>query len=117
MRDHFRPLLIFTGGNAKLAEQQLTQIASHAAEARNRQVLLVGVQGTAKDIQTVLLSPAEQERAEHRFSISPGQFTVILLGKDGGEKLRSHFPISWNKLQSTIDAMPMRRAETRSDKP
>lgn len=117
MRDQFRPLLLFTGGNAKLAEQQMTEIASHPAEARNRQILLVGVQGTAKNIQTVLLSPAEQERTEHRFGISPGQFTVVLLGKDGGEKLRSHLPIPWNKLRSTIDAMPMRRTETRSDKP
>lgn len=111
MRGRYRPLLIFSGGNAKFAEQQMTEIAAHAAEARDRQVLLVGVQGTDSNVQTALLAPAEQERAQHRFGISPGQFVVILLGKDGGEKLRSSSPISWKKLRSTIDAMPMRQSE------
>ena len=111
MRDHYRPLLIFSGGDAKLAEQQMTAIVAHAPEANARQVLLVGVQGTSKSIQTALLSPAEEEMAEHRFGIQPGHFVVLLLGKDGGEKLRSSQPIPWSKLRSAIDAMPMRKFE------
>jgi hypothetical protein len=42
--------------------------------------------------------------------ISAG-FTAILIGKDGGEKLRSTSSISLQKLYNTIDAMPMRRQE------
>jgi hypothetical protein len=41
----------------------------------------------------------------------PNTFTIILLGKDGGEKYRSHQISSLNTLYKIIDVMPMRRAE------
>ncbi|RUA34255.1 MAG: hypothetical protein DSY77_06075 [Bacteroidetes bacterium] len=40
-------------------------------------------------------------------------FQNLLIGKDGGVKLRSNSPISNEKLFETIDAMPMRRREMR----
>jgi hypothetical protein len=43
----------------------------------------------------------------------PTGFTAILIGKDGGEKLRSAKPFPTALLEQTIDAMPMRRAGQR----
>ncbi|MCK8456780.1 MULTISPECIES: DUF4174 domain-containing protein [Sphingomonas] len=43
----------------------------------------------------------------------PSPFTAILIGKDGGEKLRSAKPFPAAVLEQTIDAMPMRRAGQR----
>ena len=43
----------------------------------------------------------------------PATFTAILIGKDGGEKLRSAKPLPNAVLEQTIDAMPMRRAGRR----
>jgi len=43
----------------------------------------------------------------------PTGFAAILIGKDGGEKLRSARPFSAAVLAETIDAMPMRRAGQR----
>ncbi len=43
----------------------------------------------------------------------PATFTAILIGKDGGEKLRSAHPFPAVVLERTIDAMPMRRAGRR----
>ena len=43
----------------------------------------------------------------------PATFTAILVGKDGGEKLRSAKPFAAAALEATIDAMPMRRAGQR----
>ncbi|WP_267414380.1 DUF4174 domain-containing protein [Sphingomonas sp. GC_Shp_4] len=40
-------------------------------------------------------------------------FTAILIGKDGGEKLRSATPLQGAQLEEIIDAMPMRRAGER----
>lgn len=40
-------------------------------------------------------------------------FQNLLIGKDGGVKLRSNSPISNEKLFETIDAMPMRQREMR----
>ncbi len=113
MRDRYRPLIIFTGGAVKLAEEQLTVASDHADAFRERQILIVGVQGIKNSVDNVLLSPAGDAAARRRFHIQPGEFTVILLGKDGGEKLRSHQPVTFERLTSIIDAMPMRRSESK----
>lgn len=49
----------------------------------------------------------------NRYRVASEQFTAILVGKDGTEKLRQNEPLSLAKLYSTIDAMPMRRREMR----
>lgn len=38
-------------------------------------------------------------------------FSVVLIGKDGGEKLRRNTLLSSKELFAIVDAMPMRRAE------
>jgi hypothetical protein len=48
-----------------------------------------------------------------KFSVGPGQFQVLLIGKDGTVKLRSSRPVSILELFSLIDAMPMRQEEMR----
>ena len=40
-------------------------------------------------------------------------FEAVLVGKDGGEKLRTDTPITPERLFETVDAMPMRRQEMR----
>lgn len=47
------------------------------------------------------------------YRLPANRFTVILIGKDGGEKRRSDKPMSAETLTATIDAMPMRRAGER----
>lgn len=44
----------------------------------------------------------------------PDPFTVVLIGKDGGEKLKSADPVTTDFLFALIDAMPMRRLEMQS---
>jgi hypothetical protein len=45
--------------------------------------------------------------------LRPGTFTVHLVGKDGGVKLRREGPLALDELFAVIDAMPMRREERR----
>jgi hypothetical protein len=54
---------------------------------------------------------AELNKAEFKKRNITVSFTVILVGKDGGDKLRSLKPLSIQKLYNTIDAMPMRQSE------
>lgn len=49
----------------------------------------------------------------NRYALPASGFTVILIGKDGGEKARSGSPLTAAVLEATIDAMPMRRAGDR----
>jgi hypothetical protein len=48
-----------------------------------------------------------------KYGIAPGAFKVLLIGKDGGVKIDSNEPIDTPRLFNTIDAMPMRRDESR----
>lgn len=52
--------------------------------------------------------PAATLRQRYRLPVA--RFVVILIGKDGGTKLRETRTISAAVLEKTIDAMPMRRA-------
>lgn len=48
------------------------------------------------------------------YGVARDEFVVILIGKDGGEKLRrTGQPLPTDLLFSTIDAMPMRQREIR----
>ena len=51
-----------------------------------------------------------------KYKASAQIFTFILIGKDGGKKIRSHEPVNLEKLYQIIDAMPMRQAEMKQRK-
>lgn len=48
-----------------------------------------------------------------QYKIKPEQLTVVLIGKDGGEKSRQTDQIDLKKFFALIDGMPMRREEMR----
>ncbi|BCA62779.1 hypothetical protein HMP09_2013 [Sphingomonas sp. HMP9] len=95
-----------SGEDVALAEQRRI-LASWKAKSDDRDLTIVEVIGGqvrgAGD-------PAASIRRKYRL---PTTFTAILIGKDGGEKLRSAKPFPTAVLEQTIDAMPMRRAGRR----
>jgi hypothetical protein len=48
-----------------------------------------------------------------QYRLSTANFAVVLIGKDGGSKLRGTRPIAAATLEEVIDAMPMRRGGKR----
>ncbi|WP_114766982.1 DUF4174 domain-containing protein [Vibrio rhodolitus] len=48
------------------------------------------------------------------YRVDPTQHTAILIGKDGGEKLRWGKTTDWNEVKQTIDSMPMRQKEMKN---
>jgi len=52
----------------------------------------------------------------NRFAAPLGRFTCILVGKDGGVKLRQNVQTPLKDIFALIDAMPMRREEMRQKK-
>ncbi len=84
---------------ALLAQRRL--FAALGAEGRERDLVLVEAPGDT----------AEGAALRRRFGAGAG-FVAILVGKDGGEKLRSAAPLGRDALFPLIDAMPMRRDET-----
>ncbi len=105
-KDHKRVLLVFGAGTGGQIDRQLELLKGHKADLSERDVVVLAEPDES--------SASAQLRAQ--FHVSGSEFTVILIGKDGGEKLRQHSSITYEKLASTIDAMPMRQDEMRGKK-
>jgi hypothetical protein len=59
------------------------------------------------------LGRAEVRSLRERFDPGDGSLTLVLVGKDGGEKLRQAGAFDLRTLFDRIDAMPMRQREMR----
>ena len=119
MRNCYRPLLVFAPAldNPQLVEQ-FNQLKTQAIELRSRSVLYVPIVPEGHNqpipgsrVPTARLSEDELAAMRHRFKVEPDDFLVILIGKDGGEKLNSRTPVSVDQLERLIDSMPMRKSE------
>ena len=83
-----------------LVEEQLKMLSKATAGLKERDLrVIVVVSGDA---------------LERMFKVKPGYFTVLLIGKDGGEKHRANQPVPAAEFFAMIDAMPMRQQEMRS---
>ena len=78
--------------------------AEIASSGDDRDLVLVEVIGNA-----VHGAGDTADGVRRSYKLPSDRFTVILIGKDGGEKRRSTTPMSVVTLTGTIDAMPMRR--------
>ncbi len=59
------------------------------------------------------LNAVRTESLRTRYTVGPSDFVVLLIGKDGGVKLRLTRPPEATELFELIDSMPMRRQEMR----
>ena len=102
-------------------------IGSAAGYSTHRLVLVVGAPGDKNvTAQLALLAQAKAALAERdviiqtlplegaRAALGAGApFTLLLVGKDGGVKLRRHAVTSPAEIAALIDTMPMRQEEMR----
>ena len=108
-------------------KQQDDVFDDHVQEAIDRQLLLFAMPPgplTAEDRRayarlsmSFIDSDTDIASLRAKYRIKPGDFTVLLLGKDGGVKLRRHAPVSFAELAGLIDSMPMRQEELRRQAP
>ncbi|UOR05659.1 DUF4174 domain-containing protein [Hymenobacter aerilatus] len=96
--------------------------AADATLKRQRALLAAQLEGLSQRDMLVLnviedqLSTADSHYVRQELKLPADSFTVVLIGKDGGVKQRSATPLPPNELFGTIDKMPMRRQEMRSEK-
>jgi Domain of unknown function (DUF4174) len=117
LRNQSRVLLVFAPkpDDAQL-EIQLRRLNEDAAALTERDVVAIAVPYESPSTTAAQLSDAEATAARRRFNVAPTDFVVILVGKDGTEKLRSQKPLTVDRLCATIDAMPGRQDEMRQKK-
>lgn len=96
-----RPIVIFadTPNDPRFAEQ-LALLAKRPEDLIDRDVIVI----TDSD-------PAAGSALREK--LRPRGFMLVLMGKDGGVKLRKPFPWSVRELSRSIDKMPMRQQEMR----
>ena len=85
--------------------------ASPALAEQKRQFDSLPGGGRERDLVLVqaLARPSEAKALRARFALGDEAFQAVLVGKDGGAKLRATKPITARELMATIDAMPMRQ--------
>lgn len=83
-----------------LAQERLFRAAEAGLRKRDLLVRYIFLDG-----------PEGDDRTQSCFKVSETSFTVVLIGKDGGEKARFLEPIQPSTLFSLIDQMPLRRRE------
>jgi hypothetical protein len=119
MRNCYRALLVFAPSLDNLPlVSEFNQLKVRAIELKSRSLLYVPIvpEGhnqpiPASKVPTARLSEDELAAMRHRFKVEPNDFLVILIGKDGEEKLNSPTPVTVDQLEKLIDSMPMRKRE------
>lgn len=97
-----RVLLIFAPAETtKAFSKQKTIIRQNEAGFRERELVVLELLPDGKNTEVL----------RRQFDAKPQEFTVILIGKDGGEKLRRPAPLAAKELFDLIDSMPMRQRE------
>ena len=67
-----------------------------------------------RDVLVQNLTPDAARHSRPELGVEPDAiFEVLLVGKDGGVKLRRGRPVAVSELTALIDTMPMRRDEMR----
>lgn len=95
-------------------KQRLVVIFAPSAQDADyvrQHTLLQQHQQALRERDMVVLSdtrPADNGALRH--ALNPAGFEIVLVGKDGGMKLRQTQPVSAEALLSLVDSMPMRQA-------
>ena len=125
MRGCYRPLLVFAPSlDSPQLVQEFNQLKAHAIELKSRSVLYVPIVPEGHNqpipgskVPTARLSEDELAAMRHRFKVEPTEFLVILIGKDGEEKLSNTAPVPVDEMERLIDSMSMRKSEMRPEPP
>ncbi|QEN16863.1 DUF4174 domain-containing protein [Mycobacterium sp. ELW1] len=112
-----RPLLVFAPAHSdpRLAET-LRRIEATRCDFAARDMVLgqvLGTGGSTLDDHPVDAEQSRQLRAQ--FAVDTNAFKVVLIGKDGGEKMRVTDVPDLQQIYAVIDGMPMRGNEIRTN--
>ncbi|QYA25062.1 DUF4174 domain-containing protein [Gramella sp. MT6] len=111
-----RLLVIFTEAeDSKEYKEQVKELESEIIGLKDRKLLII--QSLPQKHKTVLPEESgwKDSNLYQKMKKSGESFEVILIGLDGGVKLRQNEVLETKKLFDLIDSMPMRQAEMRRE--
>lgn len=96
-----RPIVVFADSeNDPRFEQQIALLEAQAAALLERDVV-------------ILTDTTPSDKSDLRKKLRPRGFMMVLIGKDGGVKLRKASPWDVREVSRVIDKMPVRQREVR----
>ena len=97
-----RPVIVFADSpNDPSFQRQLEFLRDQSGQLAERDVVVL------TDTDPAAMGPLREK-------LRPRGFMLVLIGKDGGVKLRKPFPWDVRELTRSIDKMPMRRRELKN---
>ena len=110
-----RLLFLFApDGKNPVFKKLQSEINTQTAEVEDRDLVVFEVleDGPSRVNQTQL-DPQVADSIRNRFRAPHDKFSLILVGKDGGTKMKRHDQADLKEVFELIDSMPMRKNEMR----
>ena len=112
-----RPLLLFapTENDPRLVET-MRRIEASRCDFADRDMVLgrIVTEGTST-LGGEVVDTNEAQRLRSEFGMGASSFSAVLIGKDGGEKLRVNDVPDLQTIYAVVDGMPMRGREMSAD--
>ena len=110
-----RPLILFAPASDSSCVRDFRTVLQHAkADFQDRDMVFIEAYESGNAWLDGSRLPAGTGRElRKRFGVADTEEAVILVGKDGGEKLRTTPVTDLDRIFGLIDTMPMRRLEMR----
>ena len=110
-----QPLLLFAKSRSYAGlDQQIDLLRQRRPDISERDMVVLvtpGGQATMAAIGYMSMPPGSNRDLRNRFQPSDSGLTVVLVGKDGGEKGRWSNLVQPDEIFKLIDSMPMRQQE------
>lgn len=91
-----------------LSNTEFTKVTTQMVACDERDVIVLFLKNSA-------LKTPDGQKISYKTSL-PTEFNgYLLIGKDGGIKMKEDYPLDLEKVFDRIDGMPMRRAEMRNN--
>lgn len=109
-----RPVVVVApAADDPLLTDQVARLSSRAPALAERDMVVITVADSDVRVDGKPASGIYADALRARFGIMRGERAVLLIGKDGGVKLRRDTSVAPEELFALIDSMPMRRREMR----
>lgn len=109
-----RLLLLFAPSSESATfKKQYDHLTNKQEEVTERDLLIFQLFLLGGQYDNGILTKEESQKLYKRYEVPRDAFTLLLIGKDGGLKLRRSEFTEVNDIFNLIDSMPMRQAEMR----
>jgi hypothetical protein len=108
-------VMVADDASDKIFQDQTSEFSACLGDLSERKLLIYQVLPDSFRVVQPYLTPWKKSDSWYRkFGNYQGDHEILLVGLDGGIKLRKNEAISCSEISNLIDQMPMRRSEMKS---